>query len=273
MDTALAIQGTATFQVKAQGGLIDSTGVTSGLLLEEFFFLAEYNDLVNIGLAVSNPFGENIVTVTIRVISSYGSLVDTYSFVLGSFEHQAFFLSEKLTIPLQFLGTVEVEATNRVSPLVLRVESNQLSSLQVDPMPGLYDFEIILSDGRVFRGEMTFRVGDHTIKGVVRWTSPSADPNAEYVPITGTGAEGAVMAFTITGTGAEGAVMAFTIYSKDSNARIVVLQALNDSRTTYSIISATLFWWSEFGNRLGTFTATKRLFSVTEAAIYHRSHN
>ncbi len=47
MDTALAIQGTATFQVKAQGGLIDSTGVTSGLLLEEFFFLAEYNDLVN----------------------------------------------------------------------------------------------------------------------------------------------------------------------------------------------------------------------------------
>ena len=259
MDTALAIQGTATFQVKAQGGLIDSTGVTSGLLLEEFFFLAEYNDLVNVGLAVSNPFGENIVTVTIRVISSYGSLVDTYSFVLGSFEHQAFFLSEKLTIPLQFLGTVEVEATNRVSPLVFRVESNQLSSLQVDPMPGLYDFEIILSDGRVFRGEMTFRVGDHTIKGVVRWTSPSADPNAEYVPITG--------------TGAEGAVMAFTIYSKDSNARIVVLQALNDSRTTYSIISATLFWWSEFGNRLGTFTATKRLFSVTEAAICHRSHN
>ncbi|MDA2929697.1 hypothetical protein MYX84_07090 [Acidobacteria bacterium AH-259-O06] len=236
------IDGTVIFQWKDGDTLLDSIGVPVSIPIEHFYFIGEYEGNINTGLALSNVRDEEI-TVTIKAFSETGQFIDGRTIVLAPFNHQSFFINERLSIAQGFKGTVEVESSKWILAVALRLEGNQLSTLQVSAFGGIYDFDIFLDDGRSFSGEMTFAIGAGLVGGLVRFTSQTPDTNFEVSPITGGAADGAFIANIYTSFG--------------GNFATILLFSIS-ARTTTDTISATVSWDDNFGRTTGVFSGTRR---------------
>ncbi|MDA2935491.1 hypothetical protein MYX82_14315, partial [Acidobacteria bacterium AH-259-D05] len=234
------LQGNAIFQWKAGDILIDSVGVQAGTAYEHFSFTAEKRGGARTGLALSNAQGDP-VTMIMKAFSDMGALLDTTAITLQTNHHVDFFIDEELSVPEGFLGTVEVEADNFVTPLVIRVEGNQLSTIDVSPMVSIYSFEIVLDDGRRFSGTMKLWVQGAVLAGFVQFTSPPSDTE-----------------FTImTGAAGGGVLLSTTFYVAGSEAVVIELIGLGGFATQDSNFTANVAWFSAFGNRTGFLTATR----------------
>lgn len=233
------INGTLVFQWKSGNTLLDSIGVPSSDQLQHFYFIAEYNGDTSTGIALSEPIGRT-VTVTLRATLDSGQLIDSRILTLEPFNHQAFFVNQKLTVPLGFRGTVEVEATDTIGAIALRLEGTQYSAIPVLPFSKIYDFTITLSDGRTYRGEMTYLYDSEYISGRIRFTSPTSDnPSAIY--LAGLGSWDLFSFFTATEFG-----------------KVPILVVGVPSFSPSESLSGIVGWFEPSRSYTGTFTATRR---------------
>lgn len=151
IDMDATLDGTATFKIKNGSIQVDAIGVAESGHADHAFVLAEYGPDVDTGLAVSN-LSQGNATITLKAKSETGQSLGTGSFVLGPYQHRAAFMHEYMTLSGSFTGTLEIESTQPVFPLALKLQNGQLSALGFCSMPALYDFEVSMKKGTRFRG-------------------------------------------------------------------------------------------------------------------------
>jgi hypothetical protein len=191
IDMDATLDGTATFKIKNGAIQVDAIGVAESGHADHAFVLAEYGPDVDTGLAVSN-LSQGNATITLKAKSETGQSLGTGSFVLGPYQHRAAFMHEYMTLSGSFTGTLEIESTQPVFPLALKLQNGQLSALGFCSMPALYDFEVSMKKGTRFRGELTLRAASGLLSGIVHFTSPESDPAAVFQPIVGTAVAGSM---------------------------------------------------------------------------------
>lgn len=236
------VSGTAIYRWRSESELIDSVGVPQGEGHEHFFFVVEESKGVSTGLAISNIY-ESTVTLLLKAFSQNGSLVDTYSLALRDFEHEAIFINEIMDLPTGFIGTIEVQSDDIVYPLALRLDGSQFSTIEVNPLPAIYDFTIILEDGSTFRGRMRIVVSGGSLTGQLHFTNPEASPDRPSL---------------ITGTAGRGYLFATTEYDNGDNSALVELLVPGGFSTSSGTTSGEALFRSDLATQSGIFTATKR---------------
>jgi hypothetical protein len=134
-----------------------------------------------------------------------------------------------MNIPVGFRGTIQVETNAHVYALALRMEGSQFSTIQVSPFRSIYDFTINLTDGRVFRGEMTFGIGGGAVDGNIEFTNPPTDQSTS---LSGPGVAGSFLASCVVlFSSTQGAMVAFSgspIRTYVDNINELVLWAENN---------------------------------------------
>ena len=168
------LNATITFRFTSGGTLLDQVGLLPSNALQSGIFIAERNAFLDTGLAIAEVFNQE-VTVTLRARDALGNLLDATAIVIPPLGHRSFFITERLAIPEQFIGTVELETTGFVSAMALKFEGIQFSVVEVSPGTNIYNFTLQVG-ADTFLGDFRLSFSGTYPVGWITFTDPQPDP-------------------------------------------------------------------------------------------------
>lgn len=175
------IEANLTYSVKSGDYVADSVGVSPS---KEFYLASlPFQAFNNIALALVNGdlSGERVANVLVRLFTEGGTELTTKTLQLGSFFHEARFLSELFPGMRLQGGKVEISSDIPIFGTALTLHGKELSSLPLEPSPVSYKVQMISSDGEVVTGEMALWAAGFFIRGYFLMTAVEGDPIQEAV--------------------------------------------------------------------------------------------
>ena len=175
------IEANLTYFVRSGESVTDSVGVSPS---KEFYLASvPFQDLESIALALVNGdlSGERVAHVLLRLFTEGGSQLETKSLELGSFFHDASFLSELFPGLDLERGKVEISSDIPIFGTALTLEEGEISSLPLEPSPVAYTVRMISSEGSVATGEMALWAEGFFVKGYFLISAIDEEPLPEAV--------------------------------------------------------------------------------------------
>ena len=175
------IEANLTYFVRSGESVADSVGVSPS---KEFYLASvPFQDLESIALALVNGdlSGERLAHVLLRLFNEAGSQLAEKTLELGSFFHDASFLSELFPgLNLQ-RGKVEISSDIPIFGTALTLEEGEISSLPLEPSPVSYTVRMISSEGSVATGEMALWAEGFFVRGYFLISAVDEEPVQEAV--------------------------------------------------------------------------------------------
>ena len=175
------IETNLTYFVRSGESVADSVGVSPS---KEFYLASvPFQELNSIALALVNGdlSGQRVAHVLVRLFTEGGSQLATKTLELGSFFHDARFLSELFPgLNLQ-RGKVEISSDIPIFGTALTLEEGEISSLPLEPSPVSYTVRMVSSEGSVATGEMALWAEGFFVRGYFLISAVDEEPLQEAV--------------------------------------------------------------------------------------------
>ncbi len=175
------IEANLTYFVRSGESVEDSVGVAPS---KEFYLSSvPFQEFNSIALALVNGdlSGQRVARVLVRLFNERGSRLATKTLDLGSFFHDARFLSELFPgLNLQ-RGKVEISSDVPIFGTALTLKEGEISSLPLEPSPVSYTVRMVSSEGSVASGEMALWAEGFFVRGYFLISAVDGEPLQEAV--------------------------------------------------------------------------------------------
>ncbi len=175
------VEANLTYFVRSGESVADSVGISPS---KEFYLTSvPFQDLNSIALALVNGdlSGQRVARVLLRLFTEGGSQLATKTLELGSFFHDARFLSELFPGRNLQRGKVEISSDIPIFGAALTLEEGEISSLPLEPSPVSYTVRMISSEGSVATGEMALWAEGFFVRGYFLISAVDEEPLEEAV--------------------------------------------------------------------------------------------